>query len=343
MVWFTLLLGLMCLFVLYFRKKHKYFKNSNIPHSPGYFPLGSSLVWKCFSGKESLLQVADNYFDQFPETKAFGFYKPLGEPVLAIKDLELAKKIMISDFDHFVDRNFLNLNPKGSKHPSMFLINLKGDGWKTSRNLLTPMFTSSKLKATMPLLHHSGESFIKYICTLDQDNVDCKDLMQRFTIEILGSLGCGITPNVLTKENNRFYDEAMLLSGSTAPPLTAAIRFAFLFFFPNLSYLTNTSFFEKDNINYFINIMKNSIHSRKERRNDCIDLLMDSVQELEDEKKKKILSQADITDYVIANGLMLFFVGNDTSSGAMALTLHYLAKYPDVQEKLYQEIQVTQL
>ena len=132
----------------------------------------------------------------------------------------------------------------------------------------------------------------------------------------------------------------MLLSGSTAPPLTAAIRFAFLFFFPNLSYLTNTSFFEEDNINYFINIMKNSIQSRKERRNDCIDLLMDSVQELEDEKKMRILSQADITDYVIANGLMLFFVGNDTSSGALALTLHYLAKYPDVQEKLYQEIQV---
>ena len=36
---------------------------------------------------------------------------------------------------------------------------------------------------------------------------------------------------------------------------------------------------------------------------------------------------------------MLFFVGNDTSSGALALALHYLAKYPDIQEKLYLEIQ----
>ena len=83
---------------------------------------------------------------------------------------------------------------------------------------------------------------------------------------------------------------------------------------------------------------------RKERRNDFIDLMKDSVQEIEDEKKKKkILSENDITDYVIANGLMLFFVGNDTSSGALALTLHNLAKYPDVQEKLYQEIQVKKL
>ena len=135
MIWLTLILGLIGLLVLYFRKKHNYFKNAGIPHAPGYFPFGSSLVWKCFRGKESLLQVADDYFDEFPKTKAFGFYKPFGEPVLAIKDLELAKKIMISDFEYFVDRNFLKPNPKGNKHASMFLVNLKGDGWKTSRNL----------------------------------------------------------------------------------------------------------------------------------------------------------------------------------------------------------------
>ena len=207
MIWLTLLLGFICLLSLYFRKKHNYFKDAGIPHAPGYFPFGSSLVWKCFSGKESLLQVADDYFDQFPETKAFGFYKPFGEPVLAIKDLELTKKIMISDFEYFVDRNFLNPNPKGNKHASMFLVNLKGDGWKMSRNLLTPMFTSSKLKALMPLIHQSGKQFTNYIESFNKGHVDCKEIMQRFTIEILGSLGCGITPDVLTMEKNQFYDE----------------------------------------------------------------------------------------------------------------------------------------
>ena len=132
----------------------------------------------------------------------------------------------------------------------------------------------------------------------------------------------------------------MLLSGSTAPPLKTALRFATCFFFPELSYKLNLDTFEKDNLNFFVDVIKNSIQCRKERRNDFIDLLKDSVDELEDEKKKKIYSEDDITDYVIANGLMLFFVGNDTSSGALALALHYMAKYPDVQEKLYQEIQV---
>ena len=133
----------------------------------------------------------------------------------------------------------------------------------------------------------------------------------------------------------------MLLSGSTAPPLKSALRLALGFFLPDLSYLLNISTFDEDNLKFFICVIKDSMHSRKERRNDFIDLLKDSIQEIEDEqKKKKILAENDISDYVIANGLMLFLVGNDTSSGALALALHYLAKNPDVQEKLYQEIQV---
>ena len=61
--------------MIYCRNKHKYFENIGIPYAPGYFPFGSSLVWKVFSGQQSLLQVADDYFDQFPNTKVFGFYK----------------------------------------------------------------------------------------------------------------------------------------------------------------------------------------------------------------------------------------------------------------------------
>ena len=83
------------------------------------------------------------------------------------------------------------------------------------------------------------------------------------------------------------------------------------------------------------------MNSRKETRNDFIDLLRDAVEELDAEKKKEITSDNDITDYIIANGIELFFVGNDISSGALSLALHNnIARYPDVQEKLYLEIQV---
>ena len=94
----------------------------------------------------------------------------------------------------------------GNKHASMMLVSIKGDNWKTSRNLVTPMFTSSKLKALMPLIHHCGKNFTNYLGNFEGDHIDCKEAMQRFTIEILGSLGCGVTPNVLN-ETNEFYDQ----------------------------------------------------------------------------------------------------------------------------------------
>ena len=93
---------------------------------PGYFPFGSLVVWKCLIGQDSLLQVADNYHDNFKKSPVFGFYKPFGTPVLAIKDLEITKRIMVKDFNHFVDRNFLKPNPKSNKHASLMLVNLKG-------------------------------------------------------------------------------------------------------------------------------------------------------------------------------------------------------------------------
>ena len=149
--------------------------------------------------------------------------------------------------------------------------------------------------------------------------------------------------DILDKTKNDsllFYSKAMLISGSTAPPLKAALRFAVNFFFPELSYKLNLRTFDEDNLNFFIEIIKNSMNTRKERRNDFIDLLRDAVEELDDEKKKEITSENDITDYIIANGIELFFVGNDISSGALSLALHNMARYPDVQEKLYLEIQV---
>ena len=126
----------------------------------------------------------------------------------------------------------------------------------------------------------------------------------------------------------------MLLSGSTAPPLKSALRFAMSFFLPDLSYMLNISTFDEDNLNFFIRVIKNSMHSRKERRNDFIDLLKDSIQDIEDEqKKKKILAENDITDYVIANALLLFFVGNDTSSGAMAFSIALFSQEPRCARK----------
>lgn len=69
-----------------------------------------------------------------------------------VRDLDLVKQVMVKDFDHFVDhRPFVDTDPLFSK--SLFFLN--GQEWKDMRTVLSPTFTSGKIKR---MFHHFVES-----------------------------------------------------------------------------------------------------------------------------------------------------------------------------------------
>lgn len=72
-----------------------------------------------------------------------------------IRDPELIKLIMIRDFEHFVDRPTLALS--SSPYFKNMLLNIKGQQWKNLRALMTPTFSSGKLKAMEILVEQCGQ------------------------------------------------------------------------------------------------------------------------------------------------------------------------------------------
>lgn len=68
---------------------------------------------------------------------------------------------MVKDFDHFVDRPTFNF--KDSPYVKNMLINLKGTEWKDVRHLMTPAFSSGKLKAMQSLICTVGEQMTDYL------------------------------------------------------------------------------------------------------------------------------------------------------------------------------------
>ena len=127
----------------------------------------------------------------------------------------------------------------------------------------------------------------------------------------------------------------MILSGSAAPPVSTILRFIFLLLFPNLAYYLRVDNLEKKSFNFFVEIVKKSIKERRQnnyRRDDFIDLMEDTL------KESKIVDDNEIERFIVSNALLLFFVGNDTTSGALALIMLNLALHQEVQEKLYNEI-----
>ena len=79
---------------------------------------------------------------------------------------------------------------------------------------------------------------------------------------------------------NNFQSKRLV--GSGVASLSDVIRFLVIILFPELSYKFKTRLFVEADLDYFVQFMLQRIDMRKTqnvRRNDFIDLLLDSVQE----------------------------------------------------------------
>lgn len=95
----------------------------------------------------------------FQHQQIVGTYGAFGSKLLVIRDLDLAKHVLIKDFDHFVDRRPFELSEKANKYFNGMLTVMTGERWKALRGILTPVFTSGKLKTMLPTIHRVGAMF----------------------------------------------------------------------------------------------------------------------------------------------------------------------------------------
>ncbi len=127
-------------------------------------------------------------------------------------------------------------------------------------------------------------------------------------------------------------------------------------FLPDVAKYLKLSLFDEESMKFLANVVKSTVaHRRKEniRRGDLIDIVLEAlaaseedVKETEDDQFEKDASvhseykipKDEIETLLVANAIILFFAGFDTTSTAVGVTLGYLAKLPDIQEKLFQEI-----
>ena len=155
-MWITaliLLIGALTAFYAWYNKKISYFKNAGVPEDPASFPFGSKANKDVLTQKIPFIRMTEEIYEKYPDKPFVGMYGLLGtSPNLVINDLELAKRVLIKDFDHFVDRRSLDMAPEANKYLTNMLTQLSGDKWKSMRSTISPVFTSGKLKGFVPLI-----------------------------------------------------------------------------------------------------------------------------------------------------------------------------------------------
>merc|ERR1712227_526205 len=299
------------LFAYYNRtRRWQKFQSRGIPYSVPSFPFGSIHNWKAlFSSKGNSSEAYRAYLEtDLMKEKVFGAYGHVDrDEVLLINDIDIAKRMLIKDFDHFVDRTDLGLKFDHSKlgdriFANMFIVQ-KGDVWKTQRSLMSPAFTTGKLKLMYPLLLKVSKQLEEYISECADKNVeiDCKETFSKFALDAIATSAFGIEVDTFAEPNSVFkkmVNELERTPDSQSGSKWETFKLFLAFILPISKYFLDVEQISGKAMGYFHNVLLKTIEMRRNgsvKRNDLIDLVIEQ-QEARESKGDNTRGTEDIED-----------------------------------------------
>ncbi|KAG5324865.1 CP9E2 protein, partial [Pseudoatta argentina] len=264
-----------------------------------------------------------------PNAKYLGLYF-MTNPVFLFRDLELIKTVLVKNFEAFPDRRgFADFNDFLFKKN---LFSLRGEKWRNVRNLLSPSFTSSKMKMMFTLMSECAVDFAKFLSSpANKGDIDMKDVCSKYTNDVIATCAFGIKVNSMKDPTNEFYTYGK--EASNFRGVSRSIKFFFIGMFPTLVRILNIKFMDDYLSNFFKDIVRTTIATRDAEhitRPDMLQLMMDI-------RGKEGRRELDIDD-MTAQAFIFFLGGFETSSTAMCFAAHEIAANPEIQLKLQQEI-----
>ncbi|KAJ9581731.1 hypothetical protein L9F63_023090 [Diploptera punctata] len=200
-------------------------------------------------------------------------------PVLVLKDPELIKNFLVKDFDHFHDHGFVFDEKVDPLLANLFM--LTGKKWKDLRADLSKTFTSGKIKRMFGKTVECSQELVEYlkIAADVQDTIEAKDVMVKFTTDIIASCAFGIQCYCFKNPNSEF-----MKYGKRMQQLTYLDNLKGLLYltFPKLAIYLGIPLTDTSVAKFFRGAVKEIVDFRmesKERRNDFIELLLELMEE----------------------------------------------------------------
>ncbi|KAJ8933324.1 hypothetical protein NQ318_020827 [Aromia moschata] len=332
--------ALLAVVYAYFQWNYQYWKRKGVVYLEPSFPFGhfENPLRRTMSIGDNITQV----YNKVKENgwKFCGFFT-VQSPALMVVDLELTKNVMAKDFQHFMDRQ-VYVNEKDDPL-SAHLFSLGGKKWKNLRTKLTPTFTTGKLKAMFQTLVDCGIVLEKYFEANinNTDPVDIKDILGRFTTDVIGSCAFGLECNSFKDPDSPFRRHGKRVFVFTVFDMLKGI---FSLNFPKLAKTLGVCTNSEPVRNFFYKLAQDTVEYREKNkiaRNDFVQLLL----ELKN-NNKEISSNGHpgdgtslTMDEIAAQCFIFFSAGFETSSTTMTFTLFELAAHPDIQDKVREEIE----
>lgn len=145
--------------------------------------------------------------------------------VLLICDLHLAQRVLIKDFEFFVNRGFYS-NPR-DEPISGHLLNLEDERWRLMRNKMSPLFTSGKLRFMFHTIEEVADKMLNKLDKLSNNSLDIRELIEMYAADTMGSIGFGIDTQSLDSQNAKFREINALIFSNKRSQIFRMFKYAF--------------------------------------------------------------------------------------------------------------------
>ena len=299
-------------------------------------------------------------------TKEYGRFFGIWDanrPIIVTTDPELIKEVFIKNGHIFTDRRPMS----GDRLNRMHLFAKRGDDWKSDRRIMSPSFTSGKMKAMFSLMFECYKKLEEELNRVSEANkeVDSKILFSKLTSTVIARCAFATVIDPYTDENDP------LLKNLHGLFKVNKFRMIMLRFLPawvkniiGASTNPEASNYVRQVCRVIVKQRKDNVNSGNQDFSDLIQLLIDAGKEMikddttpdheshhgmendpdavksmdtvinNNSSGKKTLSD----DEIIANVVLFFLAGFETTSTLLHYASFVLTTQPQVQEKLYQEL-----
>ncbi|KAH8026228.1 hypothetical protein HPB51_017154 [Rhipicephalus microplus] len=305
--------------------------------------------------------------------KVVGYFNG-SRPVLLVADLDLLKMIQVKDFQDFIDRGLLFQSKRPPSPHNKSLIQLTGKRWKEVRSVLTPSFTTNKLKMMAPGMICTIQELIDKIDehARSSEEFEIGDLFQAMTLDVICRSAMGIEYSIQKNPKHSLLASCRLLFSGTFSWISVLLAS-----FPELEFIlkyplywmlasTNNGVHPFDEVQEKCgNIVKQRQINNAVPQKDLLQLMIEAktsnvdvasvtsdqltaADDNEHELKQSALSSPKGLTYssktvlddddITQNAFLVLVAGYETTSNTLTLVSHMLINYPDVQEKVRQEL-----
>jgi len=328
--WALILLGVFLLYIqlkiYYVRSTIRHVETDEFVPSVFFFYKFTQMVLRSFGFANNFDPVESALENKREHGSCWLFWQGL-RPILIITDPEDIKRVFLDNGTEFSKKNPFGTNETLLRLLGHSLLAISGDHWKESRKAMEPAFQYAKMRTLAPMFSKTANRLIKKWETKDNQPIPVEDDLNHMTLDAISLGGFSYDFNSLNENDGESLKHFNNVVASIFRPLS--LLFPWVNRLPTkYNNELSRSFIKTDELLY--GILKEHRANKGDSDNKSKDLL-DHIIEMDE---KGLLTNQEIRD----NIFLFFFAGHETTASALTSALYFLSQYPEIQERLYEEV-----